>query len=88
MLAYNENLDDYRKSIRSVLIKQMYKDIFVNTDILVKQAGPRELLKKFGGPLDISQYRDPSTICIKTFKMTIPPMIPLISEYEEVVINK
>jgi len=88
MLAYNENLDDYRKSIRSVLIKQMYRDIFQNNNIIIKPAGPRELLQKFGGPLDISQYRDPNTICTKTFKMTIPPMIPLISEYEEVVIDK
>ena len=88
MLAYNENLDDYRKSVRTVLIKQMYRDIFVNNDNLIKPAGPRELLQKFGGPLDISQYRDPNTICVKTFKMTIPPLIPLISEYEEVMIDK
>ena len=88
MLAYNENLDDYRKSIRSGLIKQMYRDIFQNNDILIKPAGPRELLQKFGGPLDISHYRDPNNICTKTFKMVIPPLIPLISEYEEVVIDK
>jgi len=88
MLAYNENLDDYRKSVRSVLIKQMYKDVFQNENMLIKPAGPRELLRKFGGPLDISQYRDPNNICIKTFKMTLPPMIPLISEMEEVNIDK
>jgi hypothetical protein len=88
MLAYNENLDDYRKSIRTVLIKQMYREIFLNDNLIIKVAGPRELLTKFGGPLDISQYRDPNNICVKTFKMTIPPLIPLISEYEEVMIDK
>jgi hypothetical protein len=87
MLAYNENLDDYRKSIRTVLIKQLYREIFKNDNLIIKVAGPRELLTKFGGPLDISQYRDPNNICVKTFKMTIPPLIPLISEYEEVIID-
>jgi hypothetical protein len=53
MLAYNENLDDYRKSIRTVLIKQMYREIFKNDNLIIKVAGPRELLTKFGGPLDI-----------------------------------
>jgi hypothetical protein len=88
ILAYNENLDDYRKSVRSVLIKQLYRDIFQNDIMLIKPSGPRELLKKFGGPLDISQYRDPNNICIKTFKMSIPPMVPLISDFEEINFDK
>jgi hypothetical protein len=54
----------------------------------IKAAGPRELLQKFGGPLDISQYREPNNISVKTYKMTLPPMIPLISEYEEVNLDK
>jgi hypothetical protein len=66
----------------------MYREIFQNDNLIIKVAGPRELLTKFGGPLDISQYRDPNNICVKTFKMTIPPLIPLISEYEEVMIDK
>jgi hypothetical protein len=88
ILAYNENLDDYRKSVRSVLIKQLYREIFQNDIMLIKPSGPRELLKKFGGPLDISQYRDPNNICIKTFKMSIPPMVPLISDFEEINFDK
>jgi hypothetical protein len=88
ILAYNENLDDYRKSVRNVLIKQLYRDIFQNDVMLIKPSGPRELLKKFGGPLDISQYRDPNNICIKTFKMSIPPMVPLISDFEEINFDK
>jgi hypothetical protein len=88
MLAYNQNLDDYRKSVRTVLIKQLYRDIFENETMNIKAAGPRELLQKFGGPLDISQYREPNNISVKTYKMTLPPMIPLISEYEEVNLDK
>ena len=34
MLAYNENMDDYRKSVRTTLIKQLYCEIF-NCDIIV-----------------------------------------------------
>ena len=86
MLAYNQNLDDYRKSDRNSLIKQLYYKIFKKT-ITIKPAGPRELLKKFGGPIDIQQFRDPNYVCSKELKLTIPPMIPLISELEEIEID-
>lgn len=86
MLAYNDNLDDYRKSVRSSLIKQMYREIFDDTDMNIKPAGPRELLKKFGGVIDINTYRDPNNVCKKNYKMSIPPMIPLLSEYDEIII--
>jgi hypothetical protein len=87
MLAYNDNLDDYRKSVRSSLIKQLYRDIFGENNMYIKPAGPRELLKKFGGILDITEYRDPNNVCKKNYKMTIPPMIPLLSEYDEIVMD-
>lgn len=88
MLAYNENLDDYRKSVRNGLIKQLFRDIFHCDEMKIKSAGPREILEKFGGPMSINKYRDASVVSNKTFKMTIPPMIPLISDYEEIVIDK
>ncbi len=87
MLAYNDNLDDYRKSVRNSLIKQLYRDIFDENDMNIKPAGPRELLKKFGGILDITEYRDPNNVCKKNYKMSIPPMIPLLSEYDEIVLD-
>jgi hypothetical protein len=86
MLAYNQNMDDYKKSIRNALIKQLYLDIFKN-NLNLKPAGPRELLKKFGGPMDITTYRDPNYICTKQLKMNLPPMIPLISEIEEIELD-
>lgn len=86
MLAYNETLDDYKKSTRQLLIKKMYREIFKKEGIL-NPAGPRESLKKFGGPLDITTFRDPSFLCTRKMKMTLPPMIPLVGEYEELTLQ-
>ena len=88
MLAYNENMDDYRKAVRTALIKQLYREIFNCDDMNIKSAGPRELLDKFGGPMNITKYRDANIVSRKTFKLTIPPQIPLISDLEELVIEK
>jgi hypothetical protein len=88
MLAYNENMDDYRKGVRTALIKQLYREIFNCDDMNIKSAGPRELLDKFGGPMNITKYRDANIVSRKTFKLTIPPQIPLISDLEELVIEK
>jgi len=88
MFAYNENLDDYRKSVRTVLIKQLYREIFNCDDVNIKSAGPRELLEKFGGPMSITKFRDINNVSSKIFKISIPPMIPLISEYEEIILDK
>lgn len=88
MLGYNENMDDYRKSVRTALIKQLYREIFNCDDMNIKSAGPRELLDKFGGPMSITKYRDANNVSRKTFKITIPPQIPLISDLEELVIEK
>ncbi len=88
MLGYNEDMDDYRKGVRSALIKQLYRDIFNSEEMNIKAAGPRELLDKFGGPLSITKYRDANIVSRKTFKITIPPQIPLISDLEELIIEK
>jgi hypothetical protein len=88
MIAYNKDMDDYRKSVRSALIKQLYCDIFQCDEMNIKAAGPREILEKFGGIMTINKFRDPMTVSSKVIKMSIPPMIPLISDYEEIVIDK
>ncbi len=87
MFAYNDNLDDYRRNIRNSLIKKLYTDIF-HTDCNIKSAGPREVLEKFGGPIPIDKYRDTKIICTKTVRINIPPMIPLLSYYEETTLDK
>jgi len=88
MLAYNEDMNDYRTLVRCALIKQLYREIFNCDEMNIKCAGPRELLDKFGGPMSIVKYRDANIVSRKTFKMTIPPQIPLISDLEELVIEK
>ena len=85
--AYNDNsINDYRRQIRDSLLKKLYKDIF-NKDCLIKPAGPKEILDKFGGPVSIETYRSSDYICSKLHKISIPPMIPLLSHYEEITIN-
>lgn len=87
MFSYNDNIDDYRRTTRNSLIKKMYFDIF-HSECNLKPAGPREILEKFGGPTPIDKYRDAKLICTKTTKINIPPMIPLLSYYEETTLDK
>lgn len=88
MIAYNEDMDDYRKSVRSALIKQFYCEVFQSDEMNIKAAGPREILEKFGGNMTINKFRDLINVSSKVIKISIPPMIPLISDYEEIVIDK
>ena len=87
VLAYNNNLNDYRKNIREGLIRKIYKDIF-NTECEIKPSASREVLEKFGGPISIDNYRDPKSICTKNYSINIPPQIPLLSYFEEINIGK
>lgn len=88
MLSYNEDMDDYRKNVRASLIKQMYREMYNCEDMIIKGSGPREILEKFGGPMNIIKYRDSNFVSKKTVKLSIPPQIPLIYEYEEIIIEK
>jgi hypothetical protein len=86
MLAYNNQIDEYRKQIRNSLIKKLYKDIY-GVECLIKPAGPRECLEKFGGPVKIEKFRDPKLNQTLSSKINIPPQIPLLSYYEETIID-
>jgi hypothetical protein len=86
MLAYNNQIDEYRKQIRNSLIKKLYKDIY-NVECTIKPAGPKESLEKFGGPIKIEKFRDPKLNQTMTSKINIPPQIPLLSYYEETIID-
>jgi hypothetical protein len=87
MFAYNEDMNDFRKQTRNSLIKKLYKDIF-GFDCNIKHAGPREILEKFGGIVKIEAFRDSKSICNKIHKINIPPTIPLLSYYEESILDK
>jgi hypothetical protein len=82
--AYNQNLCDYKVSIRAGLLNQMYSSIFkISTPIPI--APPRELLEKFGGELSIEQFRDRSLLIRKEFRINLPPMVPLIPIVDETI---
>jgi hypothetical protein len=87
MFAYNEDMNDFRKQTRNSLINKLYKDIF-GFDCNIKHAGPREILEKFGGVVKIETFRDSKSICNKIHKINIPPTIPLLSYYEESILDK
>lgn len=86
MLAYNNQIDEYRKQIRNSLIKKLYKDIY-GIECLIKPAAQKEILEKFGGPVKIDKFRDPKLNQTMISKINIPPQIPLLSYYEETIID-
>jgi len=58
-LAYNysePHLSDSTKWNRHALLEYLYSDMYKNR--LLSPAPPRTLLRMFGGPLDIEQYRE------------------------------
>ena len=50
----------------------------------IKKAPKKECLIKFGGILTIEEFRKNS----KTYKLTYPPILPLIPELEEIELIK
>ena len=88
MMAYNRyDLNDFRTNLRDSLIKKMYSDIF-KCNCAISPSPKRELFEKFGGVLKIEDIRNNKNICNKIMKISIPPMIPLLSSYEESLLNK
>lgn len=86
MLAYNNQIDEYRKQIRNSLIKKLYKDIY-GIECVIKPAAQKECLERFGGPVKIDKFRDPKLNQTLLSKINIPPQIPLLSYYEETIID-
>lgn len=79
--AYNLSLDDYRVWDRYSLIKKICKKYYDIDDIV--PAPPKEFLKKFGGNMNIEEYRNLSIKNDKEFRFILPPMksiIPLIEQ--------
>lgn len=79
--AYNLNLNNDGVQERSSLLKRLYYDINKDTitklqNIEINPSGPRELLKKFGGPMEIDVYRRNSKIIGKKYHISYPPLNP------------
>ena len=85
VLAYNLNMNDYRMNIRMALIKKLYGNLYPKENIPV--APQRELLRKFGGDMTINEFRDDNMLLKKEFKVSMPPVIPLLLTVEEKPFN-
>ena len=72
VLSYNFNLKDVTTSQRTTLINLMYKKITDSDDKIIP-APPKELLKAFGGPLSIEEYRNDSITIGLERRVFLPP---------------
>ena len=84
-VAYNfsQYIHDNREWCRYSLIKQLYNltnNIILNKDNIdkIEPALPRELLEKFGGYMNINEYRKNTLICKKDYSFILPLVIPII----------
>lgn len=80
-MAYNLNLNNDCIQERSSLLKRLYYDINKDNitnlnNIEINPSGPKELLKKYGGVLDIDTYRKNSKIIGKKYHISYPPLNP------------
>jgi len=82
-LVYNYNNSDSSEYIkRESLIYLLYKKtngIDFSKNIKIKYAPKKELLKKFGGVIDIDMFRKNN----KTFNILYPPMTNIIPNFED-----
>lgn len=86
--AYNFDNNYYSDEVweRYSLLNSLYHDFKSETGI--KVAPPRLCLKKFGGRLNIKEFRNINTNYNKDYKLVVPPMISIIPMIEEVNINQ
>jgi hypothetical protein len=79
-------MNDYRVPLRISLIKKLYSKIYSVTDqdANIPVAPQKELLQKFGGNMTILEFRSEALLRKKDFKITIPPLIPLIPMVDEI----
>lgn len=80
--AYNINLNDYKVWDRSAYLNEMYFKL--NTKYKKISAAPSKFcLKKFGGDMDIVDYRSKFLETESNYSLIIPPLIPIIPIVEE-----
>lgn len=91
--AYNLSLGDNKVWDRYSLLKLMYYYINIDKinsicDIDINIAGPKELLKKYGGTMTIDEYRKNSKILGREYHKLIPPFIPIDIGFHEITNQK
>jgi hypothetical protein len=86
-LSYNINLNDTKLWERYNLLHFLYKKMF-NLNNKISPAPARELLKMFGGPLTVEEFRRKTEYLgsfSKSFRTILPPMTTIIPIVEEVL---
>lgn len=91
--SYNLNINDNKVWERYTLLKLLYykinhDKIISIKDIEINPAGPKELLEKYGGSMNIVDYRKNCKIMGREYHKLIPPFIPLNLGFEEMTNNK
>ena len=81
--AYNLELNDYKIWDRQTLLYYLKSIIFTDNDFILKPAPPRQVLKLFGGHMDIENYRENFFIVSKEYMFYLPPLISIIGNIEE-----
>jgi hypothetical protein len=76
--SHNISLNDDMLMKRYALLVKLYyeinkKDIISITDIIINEAGPREILEKYGGTMSIEEYRTNFKILGKEYQIMTPP---------------
>jgi len=78
---FSKNNDDIWE--RYSLLNLMYKKLYNHKFVKINLAPPREILKIFGGYLNIDEFRENSLKNDKTYTVVNPPLISIIPKIEE-----
>ena len=81
--AYNFNRNDNNVWERYSLLNLMYKKLFNTNFVKIDMAPPREVLKMFGGYMEIDEFRAHCLKQEKTFQVVRPPLVSIIPKIEE-----
>jgi len=84
--SYNLEIEDYKVMERYTLLKKLYEK-FIPIDKM-KLAAKKEVLVKFGGIVEISDYRANFAKCEKEYRLNLPPLCFIHHIIEEVTIEK
>ena len=80
-VAYNLYMNDYKVMERFALLQKLYGPI-------KKIAPPKEILKKYGGIVEIDDYRQNFINCDKEYRLKMPPMVLLRHIIDEITTDK
>ena len=87
MMAYNIDMNDMNVSKRTSLINHMYiktYGCFKN----IKPAPSWKILDDYGGPIDITEFRNSFTFADVEYNYIKPPMVSRISYVEKIPVKK